>query len=234
MASNEVEGNISEFDWNTFMKIFIDLSVAVSNLIWPLLLILVIFIFRDKISSLLSVAIQRIEAASEIEIAGLKIKGIEVTHSGNVLRGDKTNISIVAAKKSDQDRRDAIYAKTRNLFLVHTIKPTEPKRFQGTLPVFEVSVYIAAHRHRGNINDIKHVTFYFGDKWGKSKFGSKYIVKSANNYFALSSQMWGACWCTAEISFHNSAELVTLERYLDVEMAPLYGIPLEEARDGGP
>lgn len=224
----------STFDWNGFFERGSEFISALSNFAWPAVVLLLLFITRHRISELISVAIRRVEAASEIEIGGVKIKGAVLNQTGDVIRDEKSSTRIEPASKADRDRRDHIYSKTRNLFLVHTIRPTEPKRFADEFPVFDVSIYVTAHRNRGHINDIKNITYYFGDKWGKPKYGSKYIVESANNCFALTAQMWGACWCVAEISFHNSEKTEVLERYLDVEMAPVYGIPLAQAREGTP
>lgn len=221
-------------DWSNFFERSSDLISALSNFAWPAVVLLLLYITRHRTSELISVAIRRIEAATEIEIGGVKIKGAVLNQTGDVIRDDKDSTEIISASKTDLERRDEIYANSRNLFLVHTIRPAKPKRYVDEIPVFDVSVYVTAHRNRGHINDVRSITYYFGDKWGKSKHGSKYMVESANNCFALTAQMWGACWCVAELKFHDSTETVILERYLDVEMAPVYGIPLEQAREGTP
>jgi hypothetical protein len=41
--------------------------------------------------------------------------------------------------------------------------------------------------------------------------------------------MYGSCLCVAEIEFHDGTT-IEVDRYLDVEMAPLFGIPLSKAR----
>lgn len=226
--------NLAGFDWNDFFERGSEFISALSNFAWPVVILILVYVTRHKISDLISVAIRRIEAASEIEIGTVKIKGAVLSKTGDVIRGENSGTRIEPALKTDLVRRDQIYSKTKNLFLVHTIKPAEPKRLVDGFTVFDVSIYVAAHRNRGHLNDIKSITYYFGDKWGKSRYGSKYVVESANSCFALTAQMWGACWCVAEMEFHNSAKKEVLERYLDVEMAPVYGIPLAQAREGAP
>jgi hypothetical protein len=127
-------------------------------------------------------------------------------------------------------KRNRAYSDSRNIFLVHTIKPSEPKEYVHDLRVFDVSIYVTSHKNRGRMNDIKKVTYYLGDKWGKGEFGSLFVIENGNDSFAFSAQMYGACVCLATIEFHDGSTHETF-RYLDVEMAPVYGISLSEARD---
>ena len=65
---------------------------------------------------------------------------------------------------------------------------------------------------------------------GGGRHGSKFVVTSGNDQFAMTAQMYGSCLCLAEIEFHDGAR-VEIERYLDVEMAPVFGVPLSKARE---
>jgi len=73
------------------------------------------------------------------------------------------------------------------------------------------------------------VTYFFGDKWGKGKYGSKFVVSSGNDQFAMTAQMYGSCLCVATIRFNDGIE-IDVDRYLDVEMAPVFGVSLSTAR----
>ncbi|WP_441241668.1 pYEATS domain-containing protein [Tardiphaga sp. 768_D3_N2_1] len=213
-----------------FLSQVADLLSAVSSFAWPVLLAVLIYALKDRLREVVTVAIRRIEQATDIEFGSLKLKGATVTQSGEVLRGDSASIELAPARKADVDKRLDIYSSRRSLMVVHTIKPVEPAEFVDGYRVFGVSVFLRPHRNFGKLNDVKSVTYYLGDKWGEGKFGSKYVIKNGNEQFAMTAQMYGACLCTAEIEFHDGAK-IEVDRYLDVEMAPAFGIPLDKARE---
>lgn len=208
-----------------------DLLSATSAFAWPALLIFGIYLLRDRLREIASVAIRRIEQATDIEVGSVKLKGATVTQSGEVLLGDDSEtIAVIRAAKTDFDKRRGLYSQRRNLMFVHTIQPVEPPEFVEGYRVFGVSVFLHPHRNFGKLNDVKTVTYYFGDKWGDGRYGSKYVVENGNERFAMTAQMYGSCLCVAEIEFHDGT-MIELDRYLDVEMAPVFGIPLRKARE---
>jgi hypothetical protein len=64
--------------------------------------------------------------------------------------------------------------------LVHTMLPAEPEEWIDNYRVFDASIFLHPHRNFGHINDVKSVTYFLGDKWGSSKYGSKFKVMSGN------------------------------------------------------
>lgn len=221
--------------WKDWLDGVAPVIEALSNFVWPIIFIVLFLLLRKQLKEFISVAINKIKAATEIEFGGIKIRGERITGHEDVLRTeDGLGPKIVRAEKSDLNARAMFYSDPRNLMPVHTVRPAQPEKYENGLRVFDISIYITAHRNRGNINDIKQVTYYFGDKWGKHKYGSKYVVDSANDCFALTTQMWGACICLITIEFHDQSKPFETQRYLDVEMAPVYGIPLKDAREGTP
>lgn len=208
-----------------------DLLSATSSFAWPALFIVGVYLLRDRLREIVSVAIRRVDQAADIELGSIKLKGATVTPSGEVLRGDvNETIAVIRAAKSDVDKRHGLYAERRNLMIVHTIKPVEPAEFVDGFRVFGVSVFLHPHRNFGKLNDVKQVTYYFGDKWGDGKFGSKYLVDNGNEQFAMTAQMYGSCLCVAEIELHDGTK-IEMDRYLDVEMAPVFGISLSKSRE---
>ena len=85
-----------------------------------------------------------------------------------------------------------------------------------------MSIYLHPHSRKGRLNDIKSVSYFLGDYFGKSKHGSKWKVSSGNHQFALSVQAYGTFLCVAEIEFHDEPNARTF-RYIDTEMMPVYG-----------
>jgi hypothetical protein len=153
--------------------------------------------------------------------------------SGEVLKNESGSLELKRATKADLAARSEVYATRKNLMLVHTIKPVEPARFiDKKYRVFGVSVFLHPHRQRGHLNDVRRVTYYLGEHWGEGEdheFGSKYIIENGNEQFAMTAEMYGSCLCMAEIEFHDGVK-IKVDRYLDVEMAPLFGIALGRAR----
>ncbi|WP_422374911.1 pYEATS domain-containing protein [Roseibium sp.] len=212
-----------------------DILPFLSSLVWPFFFLLIALIFRKSFKSLFLVALKRFETATEFELGGLKIKGAIVDQSGKIIRGkkgEKSKVFLEEADFEDSNSRREKYLESRDLMLVHTIKPLEPAKYIEDLRVFEVSIYITSHLNNGNLNDIERVKYYLGSRWGRGKYGSKYVVTSSNDCFALTASMYGACLCIAEVFFHDTENPIVLTRYLDVEMAPVYGIPIQRARFG--
>lgn len=206
-----------------------DLILALSSLAWPLLAFLFVWLLRSRISELISLAVKKARHATEIEFGAFKLKGILVSQSGEVIRSGEEEYEIVEATKIDVEHRHSLHSTQRGLMLVHTIRPTEPEEFVKELRVFDVSVFLHSHRGNGKFSEVKQVEYFFGDKWGRGSFGSKFIVKSSRNQFSLTARMYGSCLCVAKIVFFDS-QSVDVIRYLDVEMAPIYGIDLRDAR----
>ena len=206
---------------------------ALSNFAWPAMVALLLYVLRRHIKDFAELAAKRFEQASDVEIGVLKFRGVMVSANGQVLKEEFDYADIPDASKVDFENRRRIYAESKSLMLVHTLKPKEPKEYFSGLRIFDVSVFVVSHAGRGKLNDIKSVAYYFGDKFGGSRksksFGSRFEVSSANNAFAMALEMYGPCLCVAVIDFHDGTSCRT-SRYLDVEMAPVYRIPLKEAR----
>jgi len=207
-----------------------ELISAISSFAWPLIFLAAVFLLRDRISEIVSIAIRRLDQATDIEIGSLKIKGATVLQSGEVLRAERDDFKVISATAQDVKERFDSYSRTRNLMLVHTIKPSDPPDFVDNFRVFSVSVFLHPHRNFGHVNDVKQVFYFFGDKWGPGKNGSKYVVTNGNDQFGMTAQMYGSCLCVAEIEFQDG-ERIKVERYLDVEMAPVFGVALSKARE---
>jgi hypothetical protein len=206
-----------------------ELISACADLLWPLLVVAALILFRHRLAEIIGVAVRKLESSSELKIGGIELKGVVITPQGEVIVGRDTDFEILEADKADVDHRHAAYKKTRNLMLVHTIRPKKPEEFIDGFRVFDVSIFLHPHRNFGRLNDVASVTYFLGDKWGDSPYGEKYVVSSANEQFALTVGMYGSFLCVADIAFHDG-RAVRMQRYIDVEMAPVYNVSLTEAR----
>ncbi|HEX8662454.1 MAG TPA: pYEATS domain-containing protein [Beijerinckiaceae bacterium] len=207
-----------------------ELLAAISGFAWPVAIVVILYALRHKLDAIVNLMIRKFEQSSEIEFGSIKIKGVMITQTGQVIRDEAGDSKVVPASKQDVSKRHEKHDRSRNLMLVHTIRPTEPEEYINGFRVFDTSIYLHPHRKFGRLNDVKQVTYFFGDKWGEGRYGSKFVVNSSNEQFALTAQMFGSCLCVAEILFQDGT-ITELDRYLDVEMAPIYGVPLSKARD---
>ncbi|NKL06148.1 pYEATS domain-containing protein [Rhizobium leguminosarum] len=200
-----------------------ELVAAAADLFWPLLVLLVVWLLRYRLSELLSLAIKRIENATEIEWGSLKLKGTTISTQGEVIVGSNSDVEIVDATEADVKKRSDIYRRQENFMLVHTIRPATPEAYVDNERVFDVSIFLHSHKGRAHFNEIKAVTYFLGDYWGKGKYGSKFVIRNGNEQFALTAQMYGSFLCVAVVEFHDG-HTVEIVRYVDSEMAPVYGI----------
>ena len=206
-----------------------ELLTSISGFAWPAIVFLGLYLLRDRLTEIITIAIKRLEQATDIEIGSLKLKGATITQTGEVLKSENEDFELISATASDVAGRHDRYKNQRNLMLVHTIKPSDPPEFIEGYRVFDVSVFLHPHRNFGKLNDVRRVTYFFGEKWGKGKHGSKFVVSSGNDQFAMSAKMYGTFLCVATITFQDGTE-VKVDRYLDVEMAPVFGISPNSAR----
>lgn len=206
------------------MKEITDLLNAVSTLAWPCITAAVIYMGRDKFSAAADTVIHKLKSSQEFEFGNIKIKGPTVSQSGEVLRSGQQFISASAATSKDEADRLAVYNEQRNLMLVHTIKPSKKPGPDANRTYFDASIYLLSHGGYGRINDVKSVTYYLGKKWGRGEFGTKFTVTNGNNGFAFSTSFYGPMLCVADILFHDGEHAIA-NRYIDVEMAPLYPTP---------
>lgn len=193
---------------------------AIGGLAWPAIALAAIYLARERLPELLGALVDKVQNSTELKFGAVELKGPLVDLGGDVLKDSNGEVQVLTASKTDVDNRRALYANLNGLVLVHTVRPVRPREYVDGREVFDVSLYI--HAHSGKLNDIRSVTYFLGDHFGKSKYGSKWKVASANHQFALSVQAYGTFLCVAEIEFQNS-ETETTYRYIDTEMLPVYG-----------
>ena len=217
------------------MDELVKLLTALASFSWPAIIVWFGIAKRKQLSALIAIGIARLTEATEFQLGSLKFKAPSVglrenpKSQGEVLKHTAGYATLIKASQAVFNRRKAYYKNNKDLMLVHTIKPTYPKDTYKGLRVFDVSVYLVPHNKGGKLNDVRQVTYYFGGGWGDGKLGSKYVITNGNNSFALSVETWGGNICIAEVLFIDGTKSEQA-RYLDVEMAPVYGIPISEAR----
>jgi len=192
-----------------------DVLKGLSGFLWPGLIGLVIWWFRRDFVALLALLRQQIASGAAIKFKYFELKGTDIAsfdaRGGGAYRLEPADQTIF-------EHRHESYSRSKNLLLVHRIRPTGENHKVNKQPTFDISVYLVAHKNFGHLNDIRWVEYYFGDYFGRemSKFGAKYVVENGNDGFAVRTNAYGPMLCEARIIFHDGSE-ATVSRYLDFE-----------------
>jgi hypothetical protein len=197
-----------------------NIFTLLSALAWPLGLLGGAYIFRDQIKRLLFAATQWFRGVTEVKIGGVELKGIRV-EPGDKNFAQTRDIERVAATRSESDERDAIYANSRNLMLVHRVRPSDKPD-----QTFDISVFLVRKEtNRATVarfNEVSHVDYDLGRFFGAGEYGSKYVVRDPANGYAMQTSAYGSPLCIARVHFHDG-HVATLSRYLDFEMGTTDG-----------
>ena len=109
---------------------------ASSSLIWPLIVIVVLWLLRHRLTEIITLAIRRIEGASDIEIGAVKIKGAIVSQQGDVLRGDTNELTLVDATLKLFDDRHNVYKEVLNICMLYIQSNRQNRRNTLKICVF--------------------------------------------------------------------------------------------------
>jgi hypothetical protein len=186
-----------------------------SSLVWPGTVLAVGYYLRDHINSALLLLRQQIGRGATLKYKEFELIGVPLDSST-----DKEGKGFLreAAETELLEKRTAVYAAQKNIFVVHRVRPTGEYFSENKHPVFEVLIYLYPHKSYGKLNDVKKVEYYFGHYFGRSQStnGTKYIVENGSDAFAVKVTAYGPMLCEARIVFHDGTEVVT-NRYLDFE-----------------
>ncbi len=201
---------------------------VLSALAWPVVLAALLFFYRHKLTELVDAFTAKFQTASHIKLGTVELKGplVDPSEEGGVSAGDGlpfdgNEYSRVRATKKDMDARDAIYDSTRSLMLAHRIRPSKNPGQKYDISIFLVRKF-SKNQTTARFNDVDHVEYYLGKWFGGKAYGSKYVVRTSDNGFAMTTSAYGSPLCVAKIHFHDGTMAET-SRYLDFEMAPVFG-----------
>ncbi len=194
----------------------IELIRALAEFAWPATLLGLIFWFRKPISNLFEVIKEQLKRGASIRYGELELKGVKLSEFP---LNPSSRYRAVAADHELLDQRKALYDRQKCIFLVHRAIKTETKHEKSGATIYDLSIYLVIHKEFGALNDIKEVEYYFGQHFkenDKHEFGSKYVVGTASNGFAIRTTAYGPTLCEARVSFHDG-DAVIMQRYLDFE-----------------
>lgn len=191
-----------------------ELITAFANLLWPVIVLIFVFMIRGSISELISAFMDQMKKGADLKIGYFEIKGRDITEFD---RNHKESwvYRKTFAESIDEEERNLIYEGSCHLMLAHRCKKTENKN-SDELPYYDVSIFIISHKNTGAINLISEVRYYLGNYWGDGEHGEKYHVKNGNDGFALKITAYAPALCVAEIIFHDG-QTVKQYRYIDFD-----------------
>jgi len=111
----------------------------------------------------------------------------------------------------DESERAAAYAASDGWMLVHRYRRSpEPEQ------LFDISIYLAPHKKRGERKQVQAVTYDVGRLWP----GSPFRIEDPGNGFELRLSAYGPFLCLASVEFQDGSTCA-LQRYVDFEMSDL-------------
>ena len=199
---------------------------------WPILIGTVFFFYRPNLTRLIDAFTAKFENADDIKVGSIELKGarMDPTSDGQIsivgdVAIDGNDYATQAASLADRERRNELYDKTRSLMLAHRIRPSRKKG-----QTFDISIFLVRKSSKelttARFQDVSYVEYYFGKMFGEKPNGGKFIVRTPDNGFAMTTSAYGSPLCVAKIHFQDG-EVAETYRYLDFEMAEVFG-----SRDG--
>jgi hypothetical protein len=71
-----------------------ELLTSISGFAWPAIVFLGLYLLRDRLTEIITIAIKRLEQATDIEIGSLKLKGATITQTGEVLKSENEDLNL--------------------------------------------------------------------------------------------------------------------------------------------
>lgn len=104
-------------------------------------------------------------------------------------------------------RRNAVYAAHRKLFLTHVIRPSsKPKQ------KFDVFIYLLRHKS-DDFSDVRVAEFFLGPYWENKVFPAV----EHKGFIGISTSAYGTFLCVCRVTFTDGTSIY-LDRYVDFEM----------------
>lgn len=196
---------------------------VLSAMAWPAAIAALFVFYRPNLTRLIDAFTAKFERAADIKLGSIELKGARLDPSPNApeVAIDGNAYSREKASETDRSKRDKLYNSTRSLMLVHRIRPSAKQGQE-----FDISVFLVRKESEDNttarFNDVDFVEYYLGRWFGGKPHGSKFVVRTPDNGFAMTTSAYGSPLCVAKIHFHDG-EVAETYRYLDFEMQAVFG-----------
>ena len=127
------------------------------ELVWPALLVVVLFLGRDRVGRLLKALEDRVVAGAEVEAAGIRV--------GTAPKLTEVATSSASDSKATAAREEVGVPKPGRVYLVHTAV-RDPSLDRGELRYFRIRLYVDADEPR-ILDDITEVTYYLHETFNE-------------------------------------------------------------------
>jgi hypothetical protein len=203
-----------------------ELFSAISSFAWPVVFAAGLFYFRKEITQIIQSLRRQLNAGATFKLKDFEVKGIVLDAINGDARGNWVYLKENASEE-EYRTRDAVYAKNRNLFLVHAAVRTDEFHPDQGFRLFDVSIFLIPHQgyakdssiqQFGRLNEVNEVEYYFGRHWGSGDYGRRYRVRNGSDGFAVRFRPFGPTLCVATVRFHDGEE-IKLQRYIDFQSA---------------
>ena len=181
----------------------------------PTILVLVVFIvllicFQKEIRQAASGLAWRVKSGAHVKVASFELGPTYI----NPTKGEPLQSKLIEVKKDREDtrydERANYYVPNRDLFLVHTVSPSnDPDE------LYDIRIFIVPHKS-ATLTSVQRVEYYFGKYWHDRIF----VATNRSTGFLVSTSAYGPFVCTAELHF-SDGEVAMLSRYIDFEMGQI-------------
>jgi len=180
---------------------------AIPGLLWFLLVVVLLIMFRKELRRILSEFAWRLHSGAALKIASIELGPIVLVPGGNVSEAEK-GIGVRPDKDHARSEERAAYQKSsREIMLVHRLYRS---REDGQL--YDLIIYVIPHKD-ASLAGVSKVEYFLGRYWGNKIFPSS----DRSRGFAIATAAYGPMLCTAKL-FFNDGESAILHRYIDFEM----------------
>jgi len=181
---------------------------ALTQLIWPALIIGILAFLKDDIIQLIRLFKSRILHGGGVKIGGFEIESIRIRKISehDIKSGAGVVISETRIEDFENPRRQ-VYDSCREVMVVHALQ-----RSNSDKQLYDILIYVVPHK-TAFINNVVSVTYYFGKHFGLRTFTSTDKAKN----FAVSTSAYGQMLCMARITFADG-HVAEQYRYIDFEM----------------
>lgn len=182
----------------------------VPSILWTVLALAALIIFRREIQSLLQNFSWRMRTGAALKLFSIELGQTYVSPSIDAAKNE-TALAHRADENGERWRdREQFYKPNRNIHLVHRLAPSNAS---GML--YDIQLYVVAHKD-ATLANLAKVEYYFGRHWGNQIFTS---IDRARG-FPVTTSAYGAFMCTAKL-FFSDGEQVMINRYVDFEMGAI-------------
>jgi hypothetical protein len=148
---------------------FNDFLTALSGFAWQALILAVGLYFRGEIKSLFLQFQRQLASGAAVKWKDFEFRAIQIDPF------DVRDGSEYVQEPADSSffcRRHKSYEASKNLFLVHRVRPSGQFHPFNKLPTYDITVYLLSHKNFGHLNDVKEVHYYFGQHFGLRKMNT--------------------------------------------------------------